>query len=173
VPAHEDLGRNGAKQSRGGCGAARGWRTRVANGGRDRYVLERMISKKRRWEASRRATYLFGISPTGDGLVAAFEGARSHDRDPATALAAASVLEEISAGDRQFTSAREEGSGNAPASSMAIQSLEAEMCGYGRVLVRFRARRQKSATGRGADRGDRQSGLARLESVARTDLEVV
>ena len=141
----------------------------------DRYVIERMLLENATLGGESSGHIIFSeISTTGDGLVAALKvlAVMLETRQPLSrlrrclkkypqAVASLRVREKI-----ELTTL--------PHLPMAIQSLEAEMRGYGRVLVRYSGTEAKlRLLVEGPTEAVVKAGLARLESVARTDLEVV
>jgi phosphoglucosamine mutase len=167
VTVHSNLGVDAAIREAGG----RVLRTSVG----DRYVIERMLLEGAMLGGESSGHIICSeISPTGDGLVAALKvlGVMLETRQPLSQLRRClkkypRALANLRVRERKDLT-------TLPHLPMAIQSLESEMGGYGRVLVRYSGTEAKiRLLVEGPTEAIVKAGLARLEVVARTDLEVL
>jgi phosphoglucosamine mutase len=167
VTVHSNLGVDAAIREAGG----RVLRTSVG----DRYVIERMLLERATLGGESSGHIICSeFAPTGDGLVAALKvlGVMLETRQPLSQLRRClkkypRALANLRVRERKDLT-------TLPHLPMAIQSLESEMGGYGRVLVRYSGTEAKiRLLVEGPTEAIVKAGLARLESVARTDLEVL
>jgi phosphoglucosamine mutase len=167
VTVQSNLGVDAAVQHAGG----RVVRTSVG----DRYVIERMRAEGANLGGESSGHVICSdLCPTGDGLVAALSVLK-------VMLRTGKPLSELRRGLRKFP----QGSLNLkvrekrdlstlPHLPFAIQSLERELGGQGRVLVRYSGTEPKlRLLVEGPTDTAVKNGLARLETVARTDLDVL
>jgi len=167
VTVQSNLGVDAALREAGG----RVLRTPVG----DRYVIERMLQEQATLGGESSGHIICSeISPTGDGLVAALKMLRVmlETRQPLSQLRR--CLKKFPQATTNLRVREKKDLAKLPHLPMAIQSLEAEMGGYGRVLVRYSGTEAKiRLLVEGPTEAIVKAGLARLESVARTDLEVL
>jgi phosphoglucosamine mutase len=167
VSALSNLGVDAALAAAGG----RVCRTSVG----DRYVIERMLAEGATLGGEASGHIICSeISPTGDGLVSALKVIE-------VMLATGRPLSELRRGLTkfpQFSRALQVREKNPletlPALSGAIAALELELGTQGRVLVRYSGTETKlRLLVEGPTAAVVQTGIARLETAARADLEVV
>jgi len=167
VTVQSNLGVDAALREAGG----RVLRTPVG----DRYVIERMMQERATLGGESSGHIICSeISPTGDGLVAALKvlSVMLETRQPLSQLRR--CLKKFPQATTNLRVREKKDLATLPHLPLAIQSLEAEMGGYGRVLVRFSGTEAKiRLLVEGPTEAIVKAGLARLESVARTDLEVI
>ncbi|MFT3870153.1 MAG: phosphoglucosamine mutase [Nibricoccus sp.] len=167
VTVQSNLGVDAALREAGG----RVLRTNVG----DRYVVERMMLEKATLGGESSGHIICSeISPTGDGLVAALKvlGVMIETQQPLSQLR--KCLRKYPQATANLKVREKKDVATLPHLPLAIQALEAEMGGYGRVLVRFSGTEAKiRLLVEGPTTEIVQKGLARLESVVRTDLEVI
>lgn len=167
VTVQSNLGVDAALREAGG----RVLRTNVG----DRYVVERMMIEKATLGGESSGHIICSeISPTGDGLVAALKvlGVMLETQQPLSQLR--KCLRKYPQATANLKVREKKDIATLPHLPLAIQALEAEMGGYGRVLVRFSGTEAKiRLLVEGPTVEIVQKGLARLESVVRTDLEVI
>lgn len=167
VTVQSNLGVDAALREAGG----RVLRTNVG----DRYVVERMMMEKATLGGESSGHIICSeISPTGDGLVAALKvlGVMIETQQPLSQLR--KCLKKYPQATANLKVREKKDVATLPHLPLAIQALEAEMGGYGRVLVRFSGTEAKiRLLVEGPTVEIVQKGLARLESVVRTDLEVI
>lgn len=167
VTVQSNLGVDAALREAGG----RVLRTNVG----DRYVVERMMLEKATLGGESSGHIICSeISPTGDGLVAALKvlGVMLETQQPLSQLR--KCLKKYPQATANLKVREKKDIATLPHLPLAIQALEAEMGGYGRVLVRFSGTEAKiRLLVEGPTVDIVQKGIARLESVVRTDLEVV
>jgi phosphoglucosamine mutase len=167
VTVQSNLGVDAALREAGG----RVLRTPVG----DRYVIERMMQERATLGGESSGHIICSeISPTGDGLVAALKvlSVMLETRQPLSQLRR--CLKKFPQATTNLRVREKRDLATLPHLPLAIQSLEAEMGGYGRVLVRFSGTEAKiRLLVEGPTEAIVKAGLARLESVARTDLEVI
>ncbi|MBK9989662.1 MAG: phosphoglucosamine mutase [Verrucomicrobia bacterium] len=167
VTVQSNLGVDAALRDVGG----RVLRTNVG----DRYVVERMMLEKATLGGESSGHIVFSdISPTGDGLVAALKvlGVMLETRQPLSQLR--KCLKKYPQATANFKVREKKELATLPHLPMVIQALEAEMGGYGRVLVRFSGTEAKiRLLVEGPTEEIVRKGLARIEAVVRTDLEVI
>jgi len=167
VTVQSNLGVDAALRDAGG----RVLRTSVG----DRYVIERMLQEKATLGGESSGHIICSeISPTGDGLVAALKviGVMLETRQPLSQLR--KCLKKYPQVTANLKVREKKELATLPHLPLAIQSLEAEMGGYGRVLVRFSGTEAKiRLLVEGPTVEIVKAGLARLVAVASTDLEVV
>lgn len=153
--------------------AAGGRVVRTAVG--DRYVIERMLREKATLGGESSGHVICSdISPTGDGLVAAL-------RTIGVMLDTGRPLSELRRSLKKFPQAvknlrvREKKElATLPHLPLAIQILEKELAGYGRVLVRFSGTEPKlRMLVEGPTEDIVKKAILKLEDIAREDLEVV
>jgi phosphoglucosamine mutase len=141
----------------------------------DRYVIERMMIEKATLGGESSGHIICSeISPTGDGLVAALKvlGVMIETQQPLSQLR--KCLKKYPQAVANLKVREKKDIATLPHLPLAIQALEAEMGGYGRVLVRFSGTETKiRLLVEGPTSEIVHKGLARLESVVRTDLEVI
>jgi phosphoglucosamine mutase len=141
----------------------------------DRYVIERMLLEGAMLGGESSGHIICSeISPTGDGLVAALKviGVMLETGQPLSRLRR--CLKKYPQASINLRVREKKELASLPHLPMAIQSLESEMGGYGRVLVRFSGTEAKiRLLVEGPTEAIVKAGLARLEAVARTDLEVI
>lgn len=167
VTVQSNLGVDAALRDAGG----RVLRTNVG----DRYVVERMMLEKATLGGESSGHIVFSdISPTGDGLVAALKvlGVMLETRQPLSRLR--KCLKKYPQATANFKVREKKELATLPHLPIVIQALEAEMGGYGRVLVRFSGTEAKiRLLVEGPTEEIVRKGLARIEAVVRTDLEVI
>jgi len=167
VTVQSNLGVDAALREAGG----RVLRTSVG----DRYVIERMLLEKATLGGESSGHIICSeISPTGDGLVAALKvlGVMLETRQPLSQLRR--CLKKYPQASTNLRVREKLDLATLPHLPMAIQSLEEEMGGYGRVLVRFSGTEAKiRLLVEGPTEAIVKAGLARLVAVASTDLEVI
>jgi phosphoglucosamine mutase len=167
VTVQSNLGVDAALREAGG----RVLRTSVG----DRYVIERMLLEGAMLGGESSGHIICSeISPTGDGLVAALKviGVMLETGQPLSRLRR--CLKKYPQASINLRVREKKELALLPHLPMAIQSLESEMGGYGRVLVRFSGTEAKlRLLVEGPTEALVKAGLARLEAVARTDLEVL
>jgi phosphoglucosamine mutase len=167
VTVQSNLGVDAALRDAGG----RVLRTNVG----DRYVVERMMMEKATLGGESSGHIICSeISPTGDGLVAALKvlGVMLELRQPLSQLR--KCLKKYPQATANFKIREKKELATLPHLPMAIQALEAEMGGYGRVLVRFSGTEAKiRLLVEGPTEEIVRKGIARIEAVVRTDLEVI
>jgi len=167
VTVQSNLGVDAALREAGG----RVVRTNVG----DRYVVERMMIEKATLGGESSGHIICSeISPTGDGLVAALKvlSVMIETQLPLSQLR--KCLRKYPQATANLKVSEKKDIATLPHLPLAIQALEAEMGGYGRVLVRFSGTEAKiRLLVEGPTVEIVQKGLARLESVVRTDLEVI
>ncbi|MFT3781621.1 MAG: phosphoglucosamine mutase [Nibricoccus sp.] len=167
VTVQSNLGVDAAVRAAGG----RVLRTDVG----DRYVVERMMLEKAALGGESSGHIICSeISPTGDGLVAALKvlSVMLETQQPLSQLRKCLKKYPQAVANLKVREKRELAS--LPHLPLAIQAVEEEMGGYGRVLVRFSGTEAKlRMLVEGPTEEIVRNNLARLESVARTDLEVI
>jgi phosphoglucosamine mutase len=167
VTVQSNLGVDAALREAGG----RVLRTSVG----DRYVIERMMLEKATLGGESSGHIICSeVSPTGDGLVAALKvlGVMLETQKPLSQLR--KCLKKYPQATANLKVREKKELSSLPHLPLAIQALEDEMGGYGRVLVRFSGTEAKiRLLVEGPTEDIVRNGLARLESVARTDLEVI
>jgi len=167
VTIQSNLGVDAALRDAGG----RVLRTNVG----DRYVVERMMQEKATLGGESSGHIICSeISPTGDGLVAALKvlGVMMETRQPLSQLRR--CLRKYPQATANLRVREKKDLATLPHLPMAIQSLETEMGGYGRVLVRFSGTEAKiRLLVEGPTEAIVKAGLARLVAIASTDLEVI
>jgi phosphoglucosamine mutase len=167
VTVQSNLGVDAALRDAGG----RVLRTNVG----DRYVVERMMIEKATLGGESSGHIICSeISPTGDGLVAALKviGVMLETRQPLSQLRR--CLKKYPQATANFKIREKKELATLPHLPMVIQALEAEMGGYGRVLVRFSGTEAKiRLLVEGPTEEIVRKGIARIEAVLRTDLEVI
>jgi phosphoglucosamine mutase len=167
VTVHSNLGVDAALREAGG----RVLRTSVG----DRYVIERMMLEKATLGGESSGHIICSeVSPTGDGLVAALKviGVMLETRQPLSQLR--QCLKKYPRAIANLSVRERKDLTKLPHLPLAIQSLEAEMGGYGRVLVRYSGTEAKlRLLVEGPTEEIVKAGLARLISVASADLEVI
>jgi phosphoglucosamine mutase len=164
---HSNLGVDAAIREAGG----RVLRTAVG----DRYVIERMMLEKATLGGESSGHIICSeIAPTGDGLVAALKvlGVMLETQKPLSQLR--KCLKKYPRAIANLKVREKKELATLPHLPMVIQALESEMGGYGRVLVRFSGTEAKiRLLVEGPTEEIVRTGLARLEAVTRTDLEVI
>ena len=167
VTVQSNLGVDAALRAAGG----RVLRTNVG----DRYVIERMMQEKATLGGESSGHIICSeISPTGDGLVAALKvlGVMLETRQPLSQLRR--CLRKYPQATANLRVREKKDLATLPHLPFAIQSLESEMGGYGRVLVRFSGTEAKiRLLVEGPTEEIVKAGLARLVAIASTDLEVL
>lgn len=167
VTIQSNLGVDAALRDAGG----RVLRTNVG----DRYVVERMLQEKATLGGESSGHIICSeISPTGDGLVAALKvlSVMLETRQPLSQLRR--CLRKYPQATANLKVREKKDLATLPHLPMAIQSLESEMGGYGRVLVRFSGTEAKiRLLVEGPTEEIVKAGLARLIAIASTDLEVI
>jgi phosphoglucosamine mutase len=167
VTVQSNLGVDAALRDAGG----RVLRTNVG----DRYVVERMMLEKATLGGESSGHIICSeISPTGDGLVAALKvlGVMLETHQPLSKLR--KCLKKYPQATANFKIREKKELATLPHLPMVIQALEAEMGGYGRVLVRFSGTEAKiRLLVEGPTEEIVRKGIARIEAVVRTDLEVI
>ena len=167
VTVQSNLGVDAALREAGG----RVLRTSVG----DRYVIERMLQEKATLGGESSGHIICSeISPTGDGLVAALKvlSVMIETRQPLSQLR--KCLKKYPQASANLKVREKKELAILPHLPLAIQALEAEMGGYGRVLVRFSGTEAKiRLLVEGPTVEIVKAGLARLVAVASTDLEVI
>ena len=167
ITVHSSLGVDAALAAAGG----RVCRTPVG----DRYVIERMRAEGATLGGESSGHIICSeIAPTGDGLVAALKVIE-------VMLATGRPLSELRRGLTKFPQLtralkvrKEKPLETLPALSGAIAALERELGTQGRVLVRYSGTETKlRLLVEGPTSAVVQAGIARLETAARADLEIM
>jgi len=167
VTVQSNLGVDSALREAGG----RVLRTNVG----DRYVIERMMLEHATLGGESSGHIICSdIAPTGDGLVAALKvlGVMLETGQPLSQLRR--CMKKFPQATLNLRVREKKELAALPHLPIAIQALEAEMGGCGRVLVRFSGTEAKlRLLVEGPTEAIVKAALARLESVARTDLDVI
>jgi len=167
VTVQSNLGVDAVLAARGG----RVCRTPVG----DRYVSERMVAEGATLGGESSGHIICAeVSPTGDGLAAALKVIGVMRATGRALSDLRGVLKKFPQGSTALAVRAKKPLDSLRTLSSAIHALEAELGPRGRVLVRFSGTEAKlRLLVEGPDDGIVRAGLARLETAARADLEVL